>query len=341
MMGHRFPFPCLPTGWYAIALSQELKPGQILSRRYFERDLIAYRLESGEVRVADAFCPHMGANLGRVGCVEGDRVRCRFHGFVYGPDGQCVETPYGGPPPRGARLGGWPVEEKSGLVLVWYDAAGRAPFWDVPALELEGWTNLRFRRFTIPTHPQETTENSVDFGHFTQIHGFTDGQITEAVKVEGELLTTSYRAMRGIPTPNHSWMQLPVDYDVIVRGLGYSQVNVRIDPLRIRFRTFVLPIPIDDENLDLTLAVASPFDLGPHARLISRIMVGIIGREIEQDLDVWTYKTYLHAPKLAKGDGPVGDYRRYVKQFYPLDADGNEVSDPQSPVPIRKQASLA
>ena len=49
----------------------------------------------------------------------------------------------------------------------------------------------------------------------------------------------------------------------------------------------------------------------------------------------------LHAPKLAKGDGRVGDYRRYVKQFYPLDADGNEVSDPQSPVPIRKQASLA
>ena len=55
MVGNRFPFPCLPTGWYAIALSQELKPGQILSRRYFERDLIAYRLESGEVRVSDAF----------------------------------------------------------------------------------------------------------------------------------------------------------------------------------------------------------------------------------------------------------------------------------------------
>ena len=52
--------------------------------------------------------------------------------------------------------------------------------------------------------------------------------------------------------------------------------------------------------MPLQLPVASPFDLGPHARLISRIMVGIIGREIEQDLDVWTYKTYLHAPKLAK-----------------------------------------
>ena len=337
-MSGRFPFPCLPTGWYAIALSQEVKPGQILSRRYFDQELILYRLASGKVQVSDAFCPHMGANLGRVGFVEGDQIRCGFHGFVYEEGGRCVATSYGGPPPPRARLTHWPVQEKSGLVLVWFDAAGRAPFWEVPALETEGWTPLRFRRFNIPTHPQETTENSVDFGHFTQIHGFTDGHITEAVKIEAELLTTSYQAMRGIPTPNHSWMKLPVDYDVIVRGLGYSQVNVRIDPLRIRFRTFVLPIPITDEHLDLVLAVSAPFDLGPHARLISRIMVGIIGREIEQDLDVWTYKKYLKAPMLAKGDGPVGDYRRYVRQFYPLDEQGNEVTDPQAPTPLRRQS---
>ncbi len=38
---------------------------------------------------------------------------------------------------------------------------------------------------------------------------------------------------------------------------------------------------------------------------------------MQEDLDVWTYKTFVEQPPLAKSDGPVAAYRRYVKQFYP------------------------
>jgi hypothetical protein len=34
-------------------------------------------------------------------------------------------------------------------------------------------------------------------------------------------------------------------------------------------------------------------------------------------LDLWTHKKFVDQPPLAKGDGPVAVYRRYVKQFYP------------------------
>jgi len=318
-LGKRFPFPGLPTGWYTVALSTELKPGGILTRRYFDQELVVYRTASGKVRISSAFCPHMGAHLGRIGQVEGEVLRCRFHGFQYDDTGRCVATSYGGPPPPRARLRFWEVREQNGLVMTWYDAEGRAPFWEVPALESEGWNRLRWKRYTIATHPQETTENSVDFGHFTQIHGFTDGSITKPIKTRGELLTTSYRAYRGLPSPKLTWIKLPVDYDVTVRGLGYSQVDVDIPTIRLGFRLFVLPVPIDDENIHLVIAGSTHRRMGPLAPLARRIAHKIVCSEVDEDLDVWTYKTYVDTPALAKGDGPVAEYRRYVRQFYPPD----------------------
>jgi len=37
---------------------------------------------------------------------------------------------------------------------------------------------------------------------------------------------------------------------------------------------------------------------------------------VEQEIDVWTYKAFLEKPALAKGDGPIAEYRRWAKQFY-------------------------
>ena len=51
---------------------------------------------------------------------------------------------------------------------------------------------------------------------------------------------------------------------------------------------------------------------GPARFLVHRIVCG----EVEQDLDVWTYKEFLPQPALAKGDGPIAEYRRWARQFY-------------------------
>ena len=48
-----------------------------------------------------------------------------------------------------------------------------------------------------------------------------------------------------------------------------------------------------------------------------RIVHKQVCKEVEADLDVWTYKTFVEQPPLSKSDGPVAVYRRDVKQFYP------------------------
>ena len=92
--GYRFP---VPNGWFIVARSDELRPGDVRPLHYFERDLVVYRSESGEPHVLDAHCTHLGAHLAVGGKVEGNCIRCPFHGWKFdGADGSCAEIPYGG-----------------------------------------------------------------------------------------------------------------------------------------------------------------------------------------------------------------------------------------------------
>ncbi len=38
----RFPFPGLPSGWYVAALSSEVKPRGLVSRLYFDREIVIF-----------------------------------------------------------------------------------------------------------------------------------------------------------------------------------------------------------------------------------------------------------------------------------------------------------
>ena len=59
-----------PTGWYPFCFSKDLKVGEVISEKYFGKELVAFRGENGEVKVVDAFCPHLGAHLGKGGTVN-------------------------------------------------------------------------------------------------------------------------------------------------------------------------------------------------------------------------------------------------------------------------------
>ena len=57
--------------------------------------LAVFRGETGQSFVTDAYCPHMGANLGVGGIVKGNCLECPFHGWTFrGDDGKCVKIPY-------------------------------------------------------------------------------------------------------------------------------------------------------------------------------------------------------------------------------------------------------
>src|SRR5688572_27406062 len=89
-----WPYDVFPTGWYQIGYSAELAPGDVRPVRYFDKELVLFRTEGGEVSLLDAYCPHLGAHLGYGGEVKGDCIACPFHDWRFTVSGELNEIPY-------------------------------------------------------------------------------------------------------------------------------------------------------------------------------------------------------------------------------------------------------
>ena len=84
-----------PTGWFQVAWSADLEVGDVMALHYFGEDLVAFRDLNGVVRVLDAHCRHLGADLSHGGCVVDGGIQCPLHGWVWsGADGRNVRIPF-------------------------------------------------------------------------------------------------------------------------------------------------------------------------------------------------------------------------------------------------------
>ena len=317
-----------PSGWFVIAASTELEPGAVLARTFMGKELALYRSGSGAAHVLDAYCPHMGAHMGHCGTVQGEALRCNFHGFCFDGSGTCVSTSYGSRPPPKAGVRSWPVHETGGVILVYYDAAGLRPAWQVPPLDTQGWSPLRLHCFKLRGHPQEVAENSVDLGHLSVVHGFREVQLIGAPRLEGSLLHVHYKMKRDISTLSRVGA-FELDFQIAAHGLGYSVVEVEIQPYGIRSRQFLFSTPTEPERMELRIGQSvRNFHLfkgrlklerrigAALADALSRLFLSMYRHDVTQDFELWRHKRYVAQPLLAKGDGPVGLYRKWTRQFY-------------------------
>jgi phenylpropionate dioxygenase-like ring-hydroxylating dioxygenase large terminal subunit len=206
----------LPSGWFVVATSEELLRGATLTTPFMSEELVLYRTASGEARAVSPHCPHLGAHLGRCGKVHGETLECGFHRFRFGGDGACVATGYRTKPPRAARLGVLPVREQNGLILVYHDPARRPPSWAPPVLSMEGWSPMIVQRLRVRGHPQETTENSVDVGHFSAVHGYEDVRTLRPLETDGPYLYARYAMKRGVGPLARFGVATVAEFDVHV-----------------------------------------------------------------------------------------------------------------------------
>ena len=327
--------PPNPTGWYAPAFSDELPRGSVLTRRFMGRDLVLFRGVSGAAGAVDAHCPHLGAHLGHGGTVDGDSLRCPFHGFCFDRAGRCVATPYGARLPRGGARAHL-VREDHGVLLVHHDDAGAPPAWTVPPVDARRWTRLAHHALTVRAHPQDTTENSVDVGHFGEVHGYRDIEVQKPLCVDGAYLTTRYAMRRPASGLLALFADHRVEFEIHVHGLGYSRVEIEVPKIGLRAHQLVLATPTDPGQLTLRLATAidrfarsstvHPLLAAVPRRLLGALITRAVQRalvgDVRQDERIWRHKTHVRQPMLAEGDGPIGPYRRWARQFYPADRGG-------------------
>ena len=154
--------------WHPVMYADDLvnEPAAVV---LLGEQLVLARL-GDEVRCFSDLCVHRGTPLS-IGRIEGDQLRCAYHGWTYGPDGACTSIPsrFGARIPRRARLDSYRVVEHHGLIWV----ALEDPVFQLP--EFPEADQERFRIVKAPAYDWETSshrriENYVDVSHFAWVH---------------------------------------------------------------------------------------------------------------------------------------------------------------------------
>lgn len=78
------PIPPFPMGWWIACRSREVAKGESKAVDMCGQNIVVFRSDKGEVYALDAYCKHMGANLGIGGRVVNSKcIQCPFHGWLY------------------------------------------------------------------------------------------------------------------------------------------------------------------------------------------------------------------------------------------------------------------
>lgn len=154
-------------GWYWVILSNDLGISEIKTITLLGRELVIYRGQDKQVVICDAYCPHMGAHLGR-GIVEGNELRCSFHQWKFNADGICIEIPCL-EEPLSLKLKTWPVMEKYGIVWIWTGDMPKESLPFVPELEFQEWESVLGSQFVMNFHPHIMMINAIDTQYFQAV----------------------------------------------------------------------------------------------------------------------------------------------------------------------------
>jgi 3-ketosteroid 9alpha-monooxygenase subunit A len=316
----------MPTGWFQVSWTDELKVGDVRPMKYFNKDLVIYRTEEGKAVVQSAYCPHMGAHLGHGGRVDGCRIVCPYHGWEWGDDGRNKLVPSeGGPSGTNRVLKNYITAESNGIIWIWHDALDRAPLWEAPE-ELRGeadflpaYPHAVKKVANARLQPQFVIENTVDVDHLIFVHQST--------------LIPTLAEDRVLPTyieDGHIWRnqrELPLQSSYMI-GVGIVVAVVPRDPSQPhRLPSYLITsiTPIDNEHSDffLTNLVAQDREAEGGDGLIP---VGRAARRIERqfeqatrDKPIWDHMTYADRPAYTRAEGPLFlKLRRFTEQFYPV-----------------------
>jgi len=250
----------------------------------------------------------------------GQRLRKRYfdRGLVIERDRDGVASVHDG-------ASGLPVQEVNGQIMLY---VGGDPTWAMPRLpgyRSAGWSHRCCANHwpALRTHVQEIAENAVDTAHLSRLHA---QQILDS---------QTERFSAGGPTFQHSigvtynvfklarWLGTEVTgtVETTCYGLGcvatHSIVWARGFELEYLYTFYATPL--DEDTIEFNTALSARCSAS--SRLLGRLLMAKARREaqvmVNQDMGILESKVYRERPALCDGDGPILEFRRWARQFYP------------------------
>jgi len=163
--------------WQPVAMAGEAntRPKMI---KVLGEELILFRNKAGEVGLLYPRCMHRGTTL-LYGKVENEGIRCCYHGWLFSPDGRCLETPCepNSDTRNRVRQPWYPVVEKFGMIFAYMGPADRQPEFPTISLELdlkEGEYLEAMENTSGPNGPHPKIAAGSDFNWFQTLDNFAD-----------------------------------------------------------------------------------------------------------------------------------------------------------------------
>ena len=182
--------------WYVAAWDSEIAATP-LSRTICGEPVMLFRTAAGAVAALEDRCCHRNLPLS-MGTVEGDSIRCGYHGLRYDASGACIEIPGQKLIPPGARVRAYPLVPRWGMLWIWMGDAARAdeallPQWQV--LDDPGFVRANGngeKPLPMRCNWQLNNDNLLDLSHVFYVHKGTLGGAGSEIPIK------TARTQRGV-----------------------------------------------------------------------------------------------------------------------------------------------
>ena len=187
-------YQILQNYWHAVATSKSLE-SDILSVKLLEKDYVLWRTPDGSIGASLDICSHRQAPLSK-GHLEEGCLRCPYHGWLFGDEGQCLEIPSSQkdlPIPPKAHLEFIQTQEKYGLIWM-CPGDPHSPIPEVVAENDDSFTRINTEMQIWNVDSTRMIDNMLDISHFPYTHRGTFGieQETVVPKINLEQLDETF-----------------------------------------------------------------------------------------------------------------------------------------------------
>ena len=189
--------------WHPIFRAEELRAGQAKPIEIMGEHFTLYRGENGTPHVTEFRCPHRGTQLS-AGWVEGDSIRCMYHGWLFNSVGQCTEQPAEEKSfAAKIRIKSFPSREYLGLIFAYFGEDEAPPFPRFSHMEEDGVLEVLSTE-VWPCNFFQRIDNNGDTYHVPFVHRGAYSASTannrsglpEISKVESPWGTTGYATFK-------------------------------------------------------------------------------------------------------------------------------------------------
>jgi len=296
-------------GWYQVGFERELTE-RVTPITVGGLHLMLVRDGEG-FQAYDAICPHRGANLAYGGQLEGNAIRCPFHGHRVGL-GEACDGPF--------QVRGYRTLSVGGLVFVLLSEAhenGLTQF-----LECTNETYFFVQGFAIKanTPAEMVVENGFDRAHFRQVHGLkTDPDLHLVPSEHGELIVEGAFQANAFDGAWHSddAHRASTEIGFLARIFSPNLCVSRLGDKDGHHLVISGATPNGDNSCTIRVSVAAP--AGADGRAPAEQPIRALLRDsklaYEQDMVIWEHRQPDAPSRFQADDDLVIEFHRFCNGF--------------------------